>query len=169
MGELFLSPIIIIIFGAIFGSFLGLLSAILKTRFNVHEIFGGLGINFVASGLIVYLVIGPWKREGIASTGGTDLFPFNSWINGIGDSNFPIYPILIAVIIFIILFIMLSRTSLGLKLIATGANRDAADKFKIDSVKYIAYAFIFAGAIGGIAGAIQAASIHHKLVPNIAG
>ncbi|MFL2664987.1 MAG: ABC transporter permease [Dehalococcoidia bacterium] len=168
-GELFFSPIIIIFFGGLFGSFLGLLSAILKTRFNVHEIFGGLGINFVASGLIVYLVIGPWKREGIASTGGTDLFPLSSWINGIGGSNFPIYPILIAIITFLILFLLLSRTSLGLKLIATGANKDAADKFKIDSVKYITYSFLFAGAIGGIAGAIQAASIHHKLVPNIAG
>lgn len=169
LAEYFFAPIIIIIFGTLFGSFLGLLSAILKTRFNVHEIFGGLGINFVASGLIVYLVIGPWKREGIASTGGTDLFPKSSWINGIGDSNFPIYPIIIAIIVFITLFVLLSRTSLGLKLIATGTNKDAADKFKIDSVKHILYAFIIAGAIGGIAGAIQAASIHHKLVPNIAG
>ena len=57
LAEYFFAPIIIIIFGTLFGSFLGLLSAILKTRFNVHEIFGGLGINFVASGLIVLSLI----------------------------------------------------------------------------------------------------------------
>ena len=169
LGELFFAPVIIIVFGGIFGSLLGLLSAFLKVRFNVHEIFGGLGINFVASGLIVYLVIGPWKREGIASTGGTDLFPSASWINGFGESNFPVYPIVIAIFIFVLLFILLSRTSLGLRLIATGTNTDAADKFKIDAGKFIIYAFIFAGAIGGIAGSIQASSIHHKLVPGIAG
>ena len=90
-----------------FGSFSWFIICILKKiRFNVHEIFGGLGINFVASGLIVYLVIGPWKREGIASTGGTDLFPAASWINGFGDSNFPVYPIIIAIFIFILLFIL---------------------------------------------------------------
>ena len=64
---------------------------------------------------------------------------------------------------------LLNKTSLGLRLIATGSNKNATDKFKINSVKYIAYAFIIAGAIGGMAGSIQATGIYHKLVPNISG
>ena len=169
LGDNLISPFLAVLFGAIFGSFLGFLSAILKTKFNVHEIFGGLGLDFVASGLIVYLVIGPWKREGIASTGGTDLFPESSWMPHIGNSDFPIFPILIMLAVFVLLSFLLNKTSLGLRLIATGSNKNATDKFKINSVKYIAYAFIIAGAIGGIAGSIQATGIYHKLVPNISG
>jgi simple sugar transport system permease protein len=169
LGNLFIAPLIAIIFGAIFGGSLGLLSSILKTKFNVHEIFGGLGLDFLASGLIVYLVIGPWKRAGIASTGGTDLFPKASWMPHIGIYGFPIFPILIMLFVFILLFLLLNKTSLGLRLIATGSNKNATNKFKINSATYIAYAFIIAGAVGGIAGAIQATGIYHKLVPNIAG
>ena len=169
LGDNLISPFLAILFGAVFGSFLGFLSAILKTKFNVHEIFGGLGLDFVASGLIVYLVIGPWKREGIASTGGTDLFPESSWMPHIGNSDFPIFPIIIMLAVFVLLSFLLNKTSLGLRLIATGSNKNATDKFKINSVKYIAYAFIIAGAIGGIAGSIQATGIYHKLVPNISG
>ena len=169
LGDNLISPFLAVLFGAVFGSFLGFLSAILKTKFNVHEIFGGLGLDFVASGLIVYLVIGPWKREGIASTGGTDLFPESSWMPHIGNSDFPIFPIIIMLAVFVLLSFLLNKTSLGLRLIATGSNKNATDKFKINSVKYIAYSFIIAGAIGGIAGSIQATGIYHKLVPNISG
>ena len=39
----------------------------------------GLGLFFVASAVALYLIIGPWKREGVASTSGTDLFPREAW------------------------------------------------------------------------------------------
>ena len=112
LGDNLISPFLAVLFGAIFGSFLGFLSAILKTKFNVHEIFGGLGLDFVASGLIVYLVIGPWKREGIASTGGTDLFPESSWMPHIGNSDFPIFPILIILAVFVLLSFLLNKSKL---------------------------------------------------------
>ena len=75
LGESIASPYIQIFIGLIFGGLWGLLCGFLRVKFNVHEIFGGLGLDFVASGLIVYLIIGPWKRAGIASTSGTDIFP----------------------------------------------------------------------------------------------
>ena len=61
--------------GVVFGVAWALLAGILKTRGRVHEIFGGLGLDFVAAGLTLYLVIGPWARPGIASTSGTEPFP----------------------------------------------------------------------------------------------
>ena len=45
----------------------GLICGLLKVKGNVHEIFSGLGLDFVASGIVIYLIIGPWKREGIAN------------------------------------------------------------------------------------------------------
>ena len=37
---------------------------LLRTRGGVNEIFGGLGLDFVAAGLAVYLILGPWQRQG---------------------------------------------------------------------------------------------------------
>src|SRR5207245_3285564 len=47
---------------------------------NVNEIFGGLGLNFIAGSLTVYLVLGPWARPGIASTSGTLPVPDRLWL-----------------------------------------------------------------------------------------
>ena len=59
------------IVGAIWASFAGML----KTFGGVNEIFGGLGLNFVATALTLYLIFGPWKRDGVASMSGTEPFP----------------------------------------------------------------------------------------------
>lgn len=57
--------------GAVWASFAGML----KTFGGVNEIFGGLGLNFVSTALTLYLIFGPWKREGVASMSGTEPFP----------------------------------------------------------------------------------------------
>lgn len=60
--------------GAAGGALWALLAGYLKTRGGVHEIFAGLCLNFVAQGIILWLIFGPWKRPGVASMSGTDLF-----------------------------------------------------------------------------------------------
>ncbi|MCH8130861.1 MAG: ABC transporter permease, partial [Acidobacteria bacterium] len=69
-----------ILAGIVGGAVWALLAGVLKTYGKVHEIFGGLGLDFVAAGLATYMVIGPWAREGVASTSGTDLFRMEAWM-----------------------------------------------------------------------------------------
>ena len=65
-----LPPALIIILGILAGIVGGAiwaaLAGVLKTFGGVNEIFGGLGLNFVATALTIYLVFGPWKRPGSA-------------------------------------------------------------------------------------------------------
>jgi simple sugar transport system permease protein len=63
---------LMILAGVAGGLLWGLLVGVLRVQGRVNEIFGGLGLDFVATGLVVYLVIGPWKRAGSASTSGTE-------------------------------------------------------------------------------------------------
>ncbi len=53
--------------GMMAGAAWAMLSGLLKTVGGVNEIFGGLGLNFIASALILWLIFGPWKRPGIGS------------------------------------------------------------------------------------------------------
>ena len=52
-----------ILSGIIGGGIWGLLTGMLNIYGKVNEIFAGLGMNFTAQGLALYLVFGPWKRS----------------------------------------------------------------------------------------------------------
>ncbi len=169
LGDYLISPYIQILFAVLFGGFWGLLSALLKVKGNVHEIFSGLGLDFVASGIVIFLIIGPWKRDGIASTGGTDLFHKSSWIPTIGNHNFPLMLILIILFLYLLSYVVLNFTSLGIRLKSTGINVLATERFYFKSDRYIVFSYLIAGSIAGIAGFSQASGAYHKLVPSISG
>ena len=169
LGDNIMSPLYQIILGISFGSLWGLFCGFLKVKFNVHEIFGGLGLYFVGSGAIIYLILGPWSKEGIASTSGTDIFNKASCFPTFSDLNIPALPILIVAVILTLSIIFLGFTKAGLKLKATGTNPDSTEKFKFNSGSYIFIAFAITGAIAGLAGVFQASVFHHKLVPSISG
>jgi simple sugar transport system permease protein len=57
-----------IVAGLIGGALWALFAGFLKTKGDVNEIFAGLGLNFVAQGMILWLIFGPWKRPGGVST-----------------------------------------------------------------------------------------------------
>ena len=155
--------------GFLGGAFWGLLVGLLKVKGGVNEIFGGLGLDFVATGLVVYLVIGPWSRKGIASTSGTEPFQQNAWFPTIEGLRLSPLAVLIPLLVVIIVIFVFSRTQFGLKLRAIGLNPDSSYRFGISASRYILLAFILGGAIAGLAGVTQVASIHHRLIPSISG
>ncbi len=169
LGDDLISPYLQIVMAMFFGGFWGLICAILKIKGKVHEIFSGLGLDFVASGIVIYLIIGPWKRAGIASTSGTDIFHKASWVPTVGDSNFPIFLIILVLFLYIFSLIIFRYTSLGIRLKATGINTFATNRFNFSSEKYIVFSFLIAGAIAGIAGFSQSSAAYHKLVPSVSG
>lgn len=157
--------------GAIGGIFWALLVGVLRTKGNVNEIFGGLGLDFLAAGLATYLVIGPWSRQGTASTGGTDIFREEAWLpaTSMFGSAMPILAVLLAVLATIAVYYLLRGTSFGLKLKAVGRSPRSAYLLGIPNDRYILYAFAIGGGLAGIAGTVQATGFQHKLVPAVSG
>ncbi|MEX0825462.1 MAG: ABC transporter permease [Acidimicrobiia bacterium] len=157
-----------LIAGLLAGLLWGLLAGALRVYGRVNEIFGGLGLDFVATGFVVYLVIGPWKRAGIASTSGTDPFPRDSWLPTIGNKLAPIALILAVAGVVGVLYLM-RGTYFGLRLKAVGANPASAFIIGIQTHRYLLAAMAIGGALAGVAGTIQAIGFQHKLVPSISG
>ena len=160
-----------IIAGAIGGAVWALLAGFLKTHGGVHEIFGGLGLDFVAAGFATYLVIGPWKRAGVASTSGTDIFRQEAWMPefqafGVG---WPILPVLLGLVSIVLVWVLLRGTLFGLRLKSVGNNSYSSYLLGIPTNRYVLGAFALGGALAGIAGTVQATAFHHKLVPAISG
>ena len=147
----------------------GLLVGGLRTFGKVNEIFGGLGLNFVAIGLTIYLIIGTWKRAGIASTSGTDTFPREAWLPTLEGLRLAPLAIVLAIAAVIVVYVLLRGTLFGLRLNAVGKNMRSAFLLGIPTHRYMLIAFALCGGFAGLAGAIQATGFHHKLVPAISG
>lgn len=155
--------------GVLFGIAWALLAGVLKTRGRVHEIFGGLGLDFVAAGLTLYLVIGPWARPGIASTSGTEPFPREAWLPALEASRLSPLAVVLTIAGLLMVWLILRGTRFGLRLKAVGRNHVSARLLGIPTDRFMLAAFAICGALAGLAGAIQATGFHHKLVPAVSG
>ena len=158
-----------IVVGIIAGTLWALLAGVLRVYGGVNEIFGGLGLDFVATGLATYLIIGPWKREGIASTSGTDLFRDEARLPTTGGQDISWVALSLTVVAVIGVFLLMRGTSFGLKLKAVGSNIDAASRLGVPANRYMLLAFALAGGLAGLAGSVHVLGFHHKLVPSVSG
>lgn len=157
---------------ALFSSFLtgglwGALAGLLKTRGGVNEIFGGLGLNFVAQGTVLWLILRPWKRAGMASMSGTDLFPRELWMWIPPGWRVAPAAIVLVIIIFLLTSLILNASQFGLKIKAAGFNPQASRLYGIrpDLVSFTAMSI--GGGLAGLAGGVQVSCIYHRLIPSI--
>lgn len=159
-----------ILAGALGGVLWASLAGVLKTRFKVNEIFGGLGLDFVAASLAVYLVIGPWAREGVASTSGTDLFRDEALLPTVAENNrLSLVALALAIAAVVSVYYLMKGTLFGLRLKAVGRNVRSAFLLGIPTGRYMLGAFALCGALAGVAGSMQAIGFHFKLIPAISG
>jgi len=155
--------------GVAAGALWALAAGVLKTRGGVNEIFGGLGLGFVAQSLATYLIIGPWKRAGIASTSGTEPFREEVWLPTVGGTRLSPVAVILALAAIAVVWALLRGTRFGLRLKAVGANPASARLLGVPTEATILRAFALGGGMAGLAGAVLATGIQHKLVPAIAG
>jgi simple sugar transport system permease protein len=152
---------------AIAGGLWGALTGALYTRGRVNEIFAGLGMNFVAQGVALYLIFGPWKRPGIASMAGTEPLEPSLWLGTFGGTDASPLALSVALLALLATGVVLGGTHFGLRLRAVGLNPRAAEVLGIPAARQTLIAFSITGALAGLAGAIQVLGVFHRLIPNI--
>ncbi|MEE9534066.1 MAG: ABC transporter permease [Acidimicrobiia bacterium] len=155
--------------GAAGGLLWGLFVGVLRTAGGVNEIFGGLGLDFVAVSLTTYLILDPWRRSGVASTSGTDIFPDDALLPSLSGTRLSPLAILITLLAIAGVWILFRGTLYGLKLKAVGRNRRSAFLMGVPTNRYLLGAFMICGALAGMAGTSQATGFHFKLIPSISG
>ncbi|NNC39424.1 MAG: ABC transporter permease [Acidimicrobiia bacterium] len=168
-GPTWLIVILALLAGFAGGGIWAIFAGLLRTYGKVNEIFGGLGLFYVAQGVAIWLIFGPWQREGIASASGTDPFPRESWLPTVGNTRLSLVAVLVAAVSVIVVFYLLRGTQFGLRLKAVGSNMRSAFILGIPTGRYMLAAFGLGGALAGLAGAVQATGFHHKLVPSVSG
>ena len=149
------------------GAVWALIAGFLKTKGGIHEIFAGLGLNFVAQAIILWLIFGPWKRPGIASMSGTEMFPRELWLPYMSHMRVSLVALTCAIAAIIVTALMLRYTKVGLYLKALGSNERAAHIFDLSPRFYMLVAMICAGGFAGLAGSVQVTGVYHRLIPAI--
>ncbi len=149
------------------GALWAALAGALKTFGGVNEIFGGLGLNFVATALTIYLIFGPWKRAGVASMSGTEPFDEALRLYLFPGLRLSPWALVIAILAIVIVYFLLQGPYFGLRLKAVGRNFRAAYLLGIPTWQHMMLSFLLCGALAGIAGALQVTAVYYRLIPSI--
>lgn len=153
--------------GILGGGLWATLAGFLKTKGGVNEIFGGLGLNFVAQGITLWLIFGPWKRPGVGSMSGTELLPESLWLPTFLSGRLSPVGLVVTVLALGFAAWVLTCTKLGLALKGIGSNARAAYLHGLSPNTYFIIAMGMAGGCAGLAGAFQVTGVYHRLIPAI--
>ncbi|HEX5680420.1 MAG TPA: ABC transporter permease [Desulfobacterales bacterium] len=143
------------------------LAGYLKTRAGVNEIFAGLGLNFVAQGVVLWLIFGPWKQPGVASMSGTETFPEHLWLQVSEVLRLPPTALILSLFALLVTALLLEHTRFGLSIKAVGHNPVAAILYGLRPDRLMLVAMLFAGGFAALAGYFQVTAVYHRLIPNI--
>jgi simple sugar transport system permease protein len=156
-----------VVAGMIGGALWAALAGALKTFGGVNEIFGGLGLNFVATAFTLWLIFGPWKRPGTGSMSGTEPFAEALWMPMFPQLRLSPVALALGIVAIAVVFLLLSGTYFGLRLKAIGKNTRAAFLLGVPAWQYSMLAFVLCGLFAGLAGAVQVTAVYHRLIPSI--
>lgn len=145
------------------------LSAVLKTRGKVHEIFSGLALNNLAIIFTNYLISGPWQPPEGGTFRGTAPFQDAALLPLFASSRFSPLSLLLAIIAFVLVILALRGTFWGLKLKALGKNPFSSFLLGVSSERETILAMMFCGALAGLGGAVRVLSWFDSLRQSISG
>lgn len=164
----YLVIILSILSGMVGGALWALLVGLLKNFGGVNEIFGGLGFNFIADAVLLFLVYGPWKPAGVAQ-GSTQRLDAIYWLPQLKNSYLSLWALGIAIVGIITVTIILRGTYFGLKLKAVGKNNKSSFLLGIPTSRYMLLAFLLCGLFAGLVGGLQVTGFQHVLRNSISG
>jgi simple sugar transport system permease protein len=155
------------IIGFLGGAIWGGIPGALKAYFNVNEILSTIMMNAIAVQLMNFLLSGPMIDPVQASK--ASKIPQTARLAN--DFDLPrLIPTrlhlgtLIAVVLAVLVYILLWRTTLGYRIRAVGQNPHASRYAGIDVKKQVVLALFLSGAFAGLAGATQVFGVNHRMI-----
>ncbi|MDQ0468183.1 ABC transporter permease [Labrys wisconsinensis] len=151
--------------GAAAGMAWSMIVALLQVRTGGNAVLLALMTNYLAVLLVQFLVSGPMRAAGDQPQ--TALIDRAFWLPIVIEGTRAHAGILIALVLAIAVFLLMEKTAAGFELVAAGLNPRAARYGGIDVDRRILLAAIIAGALAGLAGAIDILGVHHRLLDGL--
>jgi len=145
------------------GALWGAVPAVFKVRFGVNEVISTLMLNYVAAEFLNLLIVGPWKGATQQGFPYTDDLPAAATLPLISGTRIHYPTLLIALGCAVFLFVLIYYTKFGYELRVVGENPEAARYAGIDFLRTTVVLMMISGGMAGLAGAGEAAGIHHHM------
>ncbi|MCL4295053.1 MAG: ABC transporter permease [Anaerolineae bacterium] len=148
------------------GMLWALIPALMKIKLAIDEVVTTLLLNSVALFVVSFLLNGLWRN------------PISQWPQSPEIAPAAIFPKLIprsrlhlgfilAVVIIVVLWFVLTRTAFGLRMRAVGLGPEAARFAGINVGRTMLISALVSGGIAGLAGVSEVAGIHYHLIDAI--
>ena len=152
---------------------MGGIPGFLKARLGVNEILSTIMMNQIAIQLSNYLLRGPMidPKEIEAGTriAQSALLPTQVWLTRLVPRTLLHSGAIIAVVLAVLVYIFLWRTTIGYRIRAVGLNPDAARYAGIQVPTYQMLALVLGGAFAGVAGAVEVMGVQHRMLEGLSG
>ena len=159
---------LMIVGGFAAGSAWVLIPALMRVKLAIDEVVTTLLLNSVALLGVSALLNGPWRD------------PISQWPQSPEIAAAAIFPkliprsrlhlgFIIAIVIIVVMWFVLSRTAFGLRMRAVGMSPQAARFAGIRVERTLLISALVSGGIAGLAGVSEVAGIHFHLIDAISG
>lgn len=136
--------------------------AVLRTRFSVNEVLSSLMMTYVALQLLSYLVGGPWKDPNGRNFPATAPLPESQHLPILAGNTIHL-GILVALLLPLVFWVVMSRSEFGYQVRVVGSSPQAARHGGFDAKSTIRAAMLIGGAMAGLAGALELTGAIHKI------
>ncbi len=136
------------------GAVVALIPAMLKMKWQVSEVVTSLMLNYIVQFFAIYMV-SYYFREISSSSLASISFLETSMLPVIVNGSRVHFGVVIAIILCVVTYLLLYRTTFGMKLRITGDNAKFANYSGIKVTKVMVVAQVIAGALAGIGGGAE--------------
>ena len=168
----FILPFILLISGAIGGAIWAFIPGILKAKRGVNEVIISIMLNYTAlyiANYVVRAVLNPSILQGTEKKAYSVIIPdhakltmLTELIPAFGYSSVNT-GIIIAIVMALVIWFILFKTTLGYEVRSVGFNPYAAEYGGISISKNITLAMVISGALAGLAGAVMITGLTYKI------
>ncbi len=155
VGAVLLIPFGVVV-GAVFGGLYGSIPGLLKAYADANEVITTIMLNFIATGVTLYLVSGAFKDPGSAANQTVPLPEYAQFPTVLfgGRQDFSLVALAFGVLAIGGLYYLLEHTAFGYDIRTSGLQPDAAEYGGVDAKRTIVASLTLSGAFGGVAGAM---------------
>ena len=148
--------------GMLAGALWGCIPGLVKALLNINEVLACIMTNWIAANLVTWMFDGSDFRNLVENT--KSGYIYKTTYNGVATAKLgldKLFPnsqvnggILIAIVIAVLMYILINKTTLGYQLKACGSNRHAARYAGIADKRNIVLSMAIAGGLSGAAAAL---------------
>jgi ABC-type uncharacterized transport system permease subunit len=155
VGAILLIPFGVAV-GAVFGGLYGAIPGFLKAYADANEVITTIMLNFIATGVTLYLVSGAFKDPESAANQTVPLPEYAQFPTVLfgGRQDFSLVALAFGLLAIGGLYYLLEHTAFGYDIRTSGLQPDAAEYGGVDAKRTIVASLTLSGAFGGVAGAM---------------